>query len=397
MKELSCDLHIVGGALTGLLTAYCASSLGYKVVVSERKHIKPHSKEPTTADTRTTAIAEGSKVFLESQGLWKFIKGFAEPIKNIKVVDSTANSNLDFSNHITKSNLGYIVKNSKLISVLIKELNKKNNVNFITGSNLNSISYSNSKIISFSNNTKINSKLIIAADGKNSTVRKILGTNFFIKKYNEKALVINLFHESPHNNIAYEIFLKTGPLAILPMKKERNRNQSALIWSNKAEIVDKMTSLGLDNKYLEEILNEKIYQQLGNIININSVESFPLSAHINEKFYDNKTIYVGDAAHSIHPIAGQGWNLGLRDVSSITKLLRKTKEGRLKIGTESFCKIYNDACYYDAYRLFEITDKLDWIFKKDQSYFKFLKKAGFNIINKNRIIKEKIVKFAMGF
>ena len=83
--------------------------------------------------------------------------------------------------------------------------------------------------------------------------------------------------------------------------------------------------------------------------------------------------------------------------SEITSLLKKTKEENSTIGTKSFCKLYNDKCYYDAYMLFEITDKLDWIFKKDQSYFKFLKKAGFNIINKNRIFKEKIVKFAMGF
>ena len=396
MKELNCDLHIVGGALTGLLTAYCASSLGYKIVVSERNNIKLHNKKPIT-DTRTTAIAEGSKVFLESQGLWKFIQGFAEPIKNIKVVDTTANSNLDFSNPTTTSNLGYIVKNSKLISILIKELKKKNNVNFLTGSSLSSISYSNSKIISFSNKKTINSKLIIAADGKNSTVRKILGTNLFNKKYNEKALVINFFHERSHKNIAYEFFLKSGPLAILPMQKEKNRNQSALIWSNKPEIVDKIASLDFHDKYLKEILNEKIYKQLGAVTKINSLQSFPLSAHINEKFYDNKTVYLGDAAHSIHPIAGQGWNLGLRDVNSITKLLKKTKDENLKIGTNSFCKMYNDECYYDAYRLFEITDKLDWIFKKDQPYFKFLKKAGFNIINKNTIFKETIVKFAMGF
>ena len=87
MKELNCDLHIVGAALTGLLTAYCTSNLGYKVIISEKKNITLNNKKPTT-DTRTTAIAEGSKVFLESQGLWRFVKDFAEPIKNIKVEET---------------------------------------------------------------------------------------------------------------------------------------------------------------------------------------------------------------------------------------------------------------------------------------------------------------------
>ncbi|MBD1147754.1 FAD-dependent monooxygenase [Pelagibacterales bacterium SAG-MED31] len=395
MKELYCDLHIVGGALTGLLAAYCASDLGFKIIVSERKKLNFNNKK-ITDDTRTTAIAEGSKAFLESQGLWKLIKNFAEPIKKIKVVDITANSNLNFYNPIPQSNLGYIVKNSKLISILISELKKKINVNFETDSNIKSISNYNKKIISLSNSKKIISKLIIAADGKNSTVRKLLRTNLFKKNYNEKAVVINFFHESPHKNTAYEFFLKTGPMAILPMQTEKRRNQSALIWSNEPGIVDLIARSGLHSQYVKEILNEKIYPYLGNVTKINSIQAFPLSAHINEKFYNDKTIYVGDAAHSIHPIAGQGWNLGLRDVKTVKELLFKFKEQDLEIGTKNFCKMYNDSCYYDAYRLYEITDKLDWVFKKDQPYFKFLKKTGFNLINKNTALKERIVQFAMG-
>jgi len=105
---------------------------------------------------------------------------------------------------------------------------------------------------------------------------------------------------------------------------------------------------------------------------------------------------VGDAAHSIHPIAGQGWNLGLRDVKTLIKLLREHKEEGLEIGAKIFCKKYNDLCYYDAYRLFQITDKLNWIFKRDQSHYKFIKNMGFKSINKNKTLKEKIVEFAMG-
>tara|TARA_Y100001970_G_scaffold257664_1_gene336756 strand:- start:2381 stop:3571 length:1191 start_codon:yes stop_codon:yes gene_type:complete len=396
MKELNCDIHIVGGALSGLLTAYCAAVLGYRIIISEKKNILLNNKISIT-DTRTTAIAEGSKIFLESQGLWKFIKPFAEPIKNIKVMDTTAKCNLDFVNPITKSNLGYIVKNSKLISVLIKELQKRKNVNFLMGSSINSILFNKLNNISISNNKKINSKLMIAADGKNSTIRKILGTNFLKKNYYEKALVVNFSHEVPHNNIAYEFFLKTGPLAILPMQKEKNKNLSTLIWSNKPEIVDMITGSNLPEKYLLEILNEKLSMYLGAIQKVYSIQAFPLSAHINEKFYDNKTIYLGDAAHSVHPIAGQGWNLGLRDVKSLTNLLKQARDSSLTIGTEDFCKTYNNLCYYDAYRLFQTTDKLDWIFKKEKFYFRLLKNVGFKVINKNKFLKEKIVEFAMGF
>ena len=107
-------------------------------------------------------------------------------------------------------------------------------------------------------------------------------------------------------------------------------------------------------------------------------------------------VYIGDAAHSIHPIAGQGWNLGLRDIKSLINILKKSKDSKSEIGTRKFCKAYNDLCFYDAYRLFEITDKLDWIFKKDQHYLKFVKKLGFNIINKNKTLKNQIVNFAMG-
>ncbi len=395
MKELKCDLHIVGGALTGLLTAYCTSKLKYKIIISEKKKIISSPKK-AISDKRTTAIAEGSKTFLESQGLWQHIKFFAEPIKNIKVIDNTAKSKLFFSNPNENSNLGYIVNNSKLIEILTTLLKKKKNISIIEGADISSIKSNSSKILTFSKNEQIRSDMIIAADGRNSAVRKILRTNVFKKYYNEKALVINFYHEKPHKNIAYEFFFKTGPLAILPMQNHNNNFQSALIWSNSPETVDMISSTKLQKKYITEILNEKIQQYLGKVTYVNSVQTFPLSAHINEKFYHDRTVYIGDAAHSIHPIAGQGWNLGLRDIKSLTSILKKSKDKETEIGTKKFCKTYNDLCFYDAYRLFEITDKLDWIFKKDQLHLKFAKKLGFNIINKNKTIKSRIVNFAMG-
>ena len=121
---------------------------------------------------------------------------------------------------------------------------------------------------------------------------------------------------------------KTGPLAILPMQKIIIIFKAPLFGQISPQTVDMIASTELQKKYVTEILNEKIQQYLGKVTNINSIQTFPLSAHINEKFYHDRVVYLGDAAHSIHPIAGQGWNLGLRDIRSINKYSKKEQRQR---------------------------------------------------------------------
>ena len=168
-------------------------------------------------------------------------------------MDKTAKSKLFFSNPKKNSNLGYIVKNSKLIEVLIVLLKKKKNISIIENANISSIECNNSKILTFSNNEKISSDMIIAADGKSSAVRRILGTNVF-KKHYEKALVINFYHEKPHKNIAYDFF-KTGPLAILPMQKNNNIFKALLF--GQINLMLFIYFFRETKKLVIEILNEK--------------------------------------------------------------------------------------------------------------------------------------------
>ena len=197
-----------------------------------------------------------------------------------------------------------------------------------------------------------------------TVVRKILGTNVFKKHYNEKALVINFYHEKPHKNIAYEFFFKTGPLAILPMQKNKNNFQSALIWSNNPQTVDMIASTELHKKYVTEILNEKIQQYLGRVTYINSIQTFPLSAHINEKFYHDRVVYIRRCCSLHTPYSWARLEFRFKRHKVFNKYSKKAKIKKTEIGTSKFCKTYNDLCFYDAYRLFEITDKLDWILKK---------------------------------
>ena len=208
-------------------------------------------------------------------------------------------------------------------------------------------------------------------------------------------MVINFTHTKNHNNKAYEFFYKNGPLAILPMKKTSSKFQSSIIWSNNPRYLKALFLTQDEN--LKKILNKKSKYVLGNINKILSKQIFPLSAHINSRFYENKIIYLGDSAHSFHPIAGQGWNLGLRDLKKLYYLSKKTKENGLLLGSKDFCKNYNQNCYYDSFRLFHITDKFNSLFKLDNFVFTSFRSLGFAIIQKNKKLKKIITNFAMGF
>ena len=139
-------------------------------------------------------------------------------------------------------------------------------------------------------------------------------------------------------------------------------------------------------------MEEKIGKIVGNISKINSSQIFPLSAHINDSFINKRLIYVGDSAHSIHPIAGQGWNLGVKDVKNLFNL----SKNRTDIGSDLFCQLYNDKSYHMAFQLFQITDKLNSHFLNSGIVYRSLSNLGFGFIEKNQILKNKITKYAMG-
>ena len=264
----------------------------------------------------------------------------------------------------------------------------------IDDNKINQLEIENSFIVSSSANRKIYSDLIVAADGKNSSIKNILKISSYKKNYNKNALVLCFEHTNSHNNTAYEYFYDSGPLAILPMKKENKKFCSSIVWTLNKKYSSAL--MDIPNERLIEILNKKVENNLGRIKKIKSKKIFPLSAHLNSKFYSNKVIFVGDSAHSVHPIAGQGWNLGMRDVKAIDFLSKKYKVLGIELGTNEFCKEYHDNCFYDAYRLYQITDKFDTIFKSNNLFVSTLRSEGFKFISKRNNLKNFITDFAMG-
>ena len=391
MKEIQSNISIVGGGLIGAATAYALSKLGNNVVILEQK-AKFDPKR--ILDKRTTAISEGTKRFLDEINIWKDISNHAEPIKKIQIVDRNQSNKIYFDNQRRKSNLGYIVKNEFILDSLYKKLEKQKNVKIFNNIFLKDIFYEGDRIITKQNNFFINTNLLIASDGKYSSVRKFFKTPIFNKNYKKKAIVINFYHSKDHQNTAYEFFFKNGPLAILPMQNNKDNYQSSIVWTNTNEFIDSF--LSLDNNKIISILNKKINGSVGDIKKIITKQIFPLKAHLNSKFVEKRTIYLGDSAHSFHPIAGQGWNLGIQDVESLYKLVRKYNSLGLELGDEIFCKKFHKDNFFKAYRLYQITDKVDAIFKLDNLIFNHARFSAINLIEKSKKLKNRISDFAMG-
>ncbi|MDC3131672.1 FAD-dependent monooxygenase [Pelagibacteraceae bacterium] len=391
MKEIYSNINIVGGGLIGAFAAHSLSKIGFSISIIEKS---PPYKNNNNLDHRTVAISEGTKTFLEKMDLWNEIKKFAQPIKKIKVINRHQSSKLEFDNKRRQSNLGYIVKNKHLLNIIYKNLRSNKNIKIYNNTKLTNFQNSKDAIKTNLNTISINSDLNIAADGKNSFVKQFYKTPFFLKDYKKSALVVNFIHQENHNSTAFEYFYKNGPLAILPMQSINGNFMSSIVWTNKRDYLEQITKLS--DRKLISILDKESQYSVGKIKKIITKQIFSLTAHLNTSFYQDRTIYIGDSAHSFHPIAGQGWNLGMKDVENLYNLANKYKSLGIELGDKFFCKEYHNNNYYNAYRLYQVTDKLDSIFQNQNSLVTFGRNFGINFLQNNKKIKNIISDFAMG-
>ena len=393
MREKRFNVSIIGGGLIGCVAAIALSRLGYKVAIIEKKELDKFNK--VNEDTRTIAISEGSKEFLKVIGVWKEIYKYAQPIKKIKIFDNKIINKLDFDNSRRKSNLGYIVKNKKLLEIFYKNILKMNNISLFNNSHLLSINHNQDfNILNIGKKYFVISDLNIAADGKKSATRDLLKTPIYKKSYNKFALVFTFEHSKSHNDTALEFFYNNGPLAVLPMQNQNGKKLSSIVWTDNEDYLRNL--LNCEDNLIKLTLNKKTQNQIGNITKIYTKQLFPITAHLNSRFYEKGNIYIGDSAHSVHPIAGQGWNLGIKDVNSLYKISKKYRELGMDLGNNFFCKEYNNQTYFEAYRLYQITDKLDNLFRQNNFFINFIRAKGINYIQRKQLLKNNISDFAMG-
>jgi 2-octaprenyl-6-methoxyphenol hydroxylase len=377
---------IIGSGLTGLMIAYLLSKFRLQIDIVEQDFNKKKIN-PTKI-----ALSKSSLDELCRYGL-KDIKKKTNIIKNIYLHDSYSSISLKQDLHFSVSNkkeaLAYIIDSNTLFSDIYKKLMSLKNINFLNKeiSSINDEKFF--KEIIFKDLIKKNYNLIIFASANNlSLLSKFKLRKVVDKSYNEDAYVFNLFHKKISNNSARQFFLKDGPLAFLPVSSA----ETSVIWSIKNNSINK--KYVSNKKYLLNFFNNHFKELFKEIISISEVNKFNLNYIFNELKDSKRTLLFGEIANKIHPIAGQGWNMTLRNIFSLIKVIKYSINLGLEIGNDIFIKKYLVETNLNNLAFATLIDGIRKIFDIRIDSYAAIRKNALSNLDKNFFIKKNFINIA---
>ena len=389
------DVIILGGGLAGLsLSCLLGEIDGLSVACIDRDE----PEKLMAGDERTTAISYGSSKVLERAGVWENIVKKGCPIRDIEILDGDSPVLLQFlSSEVEEKSFGWIVSNSHIRKCLMENISSCANVDHIAPVKADDFKVSDDKASVILNDGRaLSASLIVGADGRNSSVRTFMGVPVRSWSYNQRAVVCFVEHENPHNNKAVEHFWPKGPFAILPMNDlDDGRHCSSLVF----------TEHGRDNESLMQLSDEAFKEQValrfpesyGDIdILDNKRMAFPLSLVHAAEYIAPRMALVADAAHGIHPIAGQGLNLGFRDLDMLSMLIKDAHEKGQDIGAQNLLISYQRKRRPDNMAMVAVTDGLVRLFSNDLPPVRFLRRTGLKAVSRIGKAKKFFMRRAMG-
>jgi 2-octaprenyl-6-methoxyphenol hydroxylase len=377
---------IIGSGLTGLMIAYLLSKFRLQIDIVEQDFNKKKIN-PTKI-----ALSKSSLDELCRYGL-KDIKKKSNIIKNIYLHDSYSSISLKQDLHFSVSNkkeaLAYIIDSNTLFSDIYKKLKSLKNINFLNKEILSINDGKFFKEITFKDLIKKNYNLIIFASANNlSLLSKFKLRKVVDKSYNEDAYVFNLFHEKISNNSARQFFLKDGPLAFLPVSSA----ETSVIWSIKNNSINK--KYVSNKKDLSKFFNNHFKELFKEIISISEINKFNLNYSFNELKDSKRTLLFGEIANKIHPIAGQGWNMTLRNIFSLIKVIKYSINLGLEIGNDIFIKKYLNETNLNSLAFATLIDGIRKIFDIKIDSYAATRKNILSNLDKNFFIKKNFINIA---
>ena len=384
-----CDVLIIGGGLVGASLACALESSGLSVHVVETWPLKSDSQP--SYDDRTVALSWGSRCIFEGMGLWDAMADRVEAIKTIHISDK-GHFGATRPRHDEEGveALGYVAENRVLGEVLYQRLQQNSHLELHCPAELISIEQKADRTVALikqdKQETSVSARLLVAADGVVSQVRELLHIGSSSQDYGQSAVIANVTPGYRHNNIAYERFTDQGPIAFLPM----TANRCSVVWTVPAEQAEALMALD-DQDFLQQ-LQQRFGFRLGYLQKTGKRQLYPLRLIETTQVVRDRVVIVGNAAHSIHPVAGQGFNLALRDIAILAELIAASSDP----GDSSTLQTYVERREDDARRVYRFTDGLVKIFSNNNAPLGHLRAAGLVAVGLVAPLRHQLARQSMG-
>jgi 2-octaprenyl-6-methoxyphenol hydroxylase len=394
MEQLDADILIVGGGLNGPCLALAVAQAGMSSLVLDALPLP--TRQDDAFDGRAYALALASVRMLEALGIWHRVEDHAQPMLEIKASDGRAGDGaapffLHFDHaEIEEGPMGHMLEDRFLRRALLDAMAAEPLITHRAGARVIAQETSSDARVTLEDGDTLRARILVGADGKTSGVARRAGIKRTGWDYNQTALVCAVEHALPHRGIAHQFFMPGGPLAILPLPG----NRSSIVWS---ETEPRATELAeAEDAAFLDALRPAFGDFLGDISLAGKRFSYPLSLSLAQSFVEERLALVGDAAHGVHPIAGQGLNLGLRDVSALAETLADAKRRGEDISRRDVLDRYQQWRRFDTAGLAATTDVVNRLFSNDNPALRAIRDIGMGAIGAMPELRRKFIREAAG-
>lgn len=389
------DIIIVGGGLNGCTTALAMAQIGQDVILIDAMDKKVLAAPEF--DGRGYALALTSKNMLNVLGLWTDVAADSCPMLDIKVSDGRAGEGaapwfVHFDHtEIEEGPMGYMLEDRFLRQALLRAIGKTPAIQHMDQTKVidQQIEAGSASVVLESGKT-LRAKLLIGCDGRKSQVAARAGIKRTGWGYDQTSLVCAVAHEKPHHNTAQQFFMPAGPLAILPL----NGNVSSIVWTESTERAAEISAMN-DADYMA-CLRPCFGGFLGEISLHGPRFSYPLNLTLADRYVDDRLALVGDAAHGVHPLAGQGLNLGLRDIAALAQVLAEATRRGEDIGALNVLKRFQQWRRFDTAGSVAATDGINKLFSNDNPILRTVRDVGLGLVNATPNLRRGLIRQAAG-
>jgi 2-octaprenyl-6-methoxyphenol hydroxylase len=394
MDTAPIDIAIAGGGMVGLTLALALAQGGLRVAVADP--LTRAQMEDETFDGRVAALAFASVRMLKVLGVWERLEKNAQAIDDILVNEGTLGRgptpfSLHFDHREIGEPLGHIVENRHIRKALFAAVADEGRIAFYPGTSATALAINQDRaLLALSDGKSIASPLVIAAEGRDSPLREAQNIGTVGWDYGQTGIVTTVAHERPHRGVAYEQFLPTGPFAILPM----TGNRASLVWTERTAEAQRIVALP-EAEFTAELIR-RFGNHLGDVAAIGPRWSYPLRLHLARTYAKDRFALAGDAAHTIHPLAGQGLNLGLKDVAALAETVLDAARLGLDFGRLDVLKRYERWRRFDSFALAAVTDSLNRLFSNDFPPLRLARDLGLGAVDRIAPLRRFLMRHAGG-